>query len=428
LHILLLFPPHTLKSRNYTHQITLPDATGNLKGYVFRFERPNPEDLDGKNIKITPPLAYCENERGFRCWKWQGFFGEEKTAYGLEKLAQDATKSILIVEGEKKADAAQKMLTEYHVLSWIGGAGSVGKTDWNCLAGKEVIIWPDNDSGGLKAAGVLQKIVSSVNAEKGLDGSVAVVSLPHDLPEKWDLADKLPENWTIDTVRTMIKDAGPTKDKAAVHEKRDAETVSDTLKADVNIEKAVNQFIDLCVLYENMSWDDPNDSKTLRQIEAVAGTYMNNEEFRQRIESCGNEVVIERFQTEMEEQKHLLTQDNHTSGVSNEATLSPEDIGDYKATTSIEKAAEQFIDLCVLYENMSWDDPNDSKTLRQIEAVVGKYMNNEEFRQRIESSKNEIAIERFQTEVEEQTEHVPKHVQRDLNNRMSAARQTANTI
>jgi len=281
LHILLLFPPHTLKSRNYTHQITLPDATGNLKGYVFRFERPNPEDLDGKNIKITPPLAYCENERGFRCWKWQGFFGEEKTAYGLEKLAQDATKSILIVEGEKKADAAQKMLTEYHVLSWIGGAGSVGKTDWNCLAGKEVIIWPDNDSGGLKAAGVLQKIVSSVNAEKGLDGSVAVVSLPHDLPEKWDLADKLPENWTIDTVRTMIKDAGPTKDKAAVHEKRDAETVSDTLKADVNIEKAVNQFIDLCVLYENMSWDDPNDSKTLRQIEAVAGTYMNNEEFRQ---------------------------------------------------------------------------------------------------------------------------------------------------
>ena len=90
------------------------------------------------------------------------------------------------------------------------------------------------------------------------------------------------------------------------------------------------------------------------------------------------------------------------------------DIGDHKATISIEKAAEQFIALCVLYENMSWDDPNDSKTLRQIEAVVGKYMNNEEFRQRIESSKNEIAIERFQTEVEEQKQNMSQNMSRGI--------------
>src|SRR5690606_8260365 len=132
------------------------------------------------------PLAYCENEKGFKAWKWQGFFGEQKTAYGLEKLAQDPNKPILIVEGEKKADVAQKMLPEYHVLSWIGGAGSVGKTNWECLAGREVIIWPDNDVGGLKAADTLQKIVSSLNMEKDLSGYVGIVALPHDLPEKWD--------------------------------------------------------------------------------------------------------------------------------------------------------------------------------------------------------------------------------------------------
>ena len=85
-----------------------------------------------------------------------------------------------------------------------------------------------------------------------------------------------------------------------------------------------------------------------------------------------------------------------------------------KTDINIEKAADQFIELCVLYENMIWDDPNDSKTLRQIEAVAGKYMNNEEFKQRIESSKNEIAIERFQNEVEEQKQNISQSMSRGI--------------
>jgi len=389
------------------------DEAGNLKGYVLRFERPNPDDPGGKNLKITPPLAYCQNEKGFKTWRWQGFFGDQKTAYGLEKLAQAPSKPVLVVEGEKKADAAQKMLPEYHVLSWIGGAGNVGKTNWECLAGREVTIWPDNDSGGLKAADTLQKIVSSVNTEKGQDGSVSIVTLPHDLPEKWDLADNLPQNWTVDTVRKMIGDADSPKEKMGVPEQNISETVSPSEESKINIEKAANHFIELCVLYESLSWDDPNDSKTLRQIEAVAGKYMNNEEFRQRVESCGNEVVIERLHTEMEEQKHLL-QDNTHSRISNEVTLLAEDIGDYKADTNIEKAANQFIDLCVLYENMSWDDPRDSETLRKIESVAGKYMHSEEFRNRIESSKSEVAINRLEIEIEEQKQNMSQSMSRGI--------------
>ena len=67
----------------------------------------------------------------------------------------------------------------------------------------------------------------------------------------------------------------------------------------------------------------------------------------------------------------------------------------------IEKAANQFIELLVLYESLNWDDPNDSKTLRKIEAVSGKYMDNEEFKQKIEASKNEVAINRLQIEIKE---------------------------
>src|SRR3990167_3518373 len=118
------------------------DAEGNLKGYVFRIEK-----SDGS--KITPPLAYCQNENGFKAWKWQGFEKENKTPYGIENLAQNRNKPILVVEGEKTADASRELLPDYNVLTWSGGAWSVGKTNWECLAGKDVVIWPDNDEGGI---------------------------------------------------------------------------------------------------------------------------------------------------------------------------------------------------------------------------------------------------------------------------------------
>jgi len=82
--------------------------------------------------KKTPPLAYCTNERGFKAWKWQGFETEDKTPYGIEKLAKDQSKPVLIVSGEKTADIASKRLPDYHILTWLGGDGNVGKTNWTC--------------------------------------------------------------------------------------------------------------------------------------------------------------------------------------------------------------------------------------------------------------------------------------------------------
>jgi hypothetical protein len=197
------------------------DEQGRLLGYVFRFEKPNPEDPNGKNLKTARHLAYCEDERGERNWKPQGFFGDEKLPYSLEKLAQDPTKPILVVEGEKTADAAQKLLPEYHVLGWIGGAASINRTNWGCLVGREVVVWPDHDhdQGGQKAAQKLEKLVTNLNKEAGKDGSIGVVNLPGYLPNKWDLADKLPEGWTLDTVNNMIREAMPKRELSVDHDK-----------------------------------------------------------------------------------------------------------------------------------------------------------------------------------------------------------------
>ena len=179
------------------------DEAGNLKGYVFRIEKP-----DGS--KLTPPLAYCQNETGFKVWRWQGFEKRNRTPYGIEKLAQDVKKPILIVEGEKTAEAAQKMFPAYHVLTWQGGVNGVHLTNWDCLVGRKVIIWPDHDDVGIKCAHELATTLNSNTGprrDSGPDTSVSVVQLPPGTPESWDVGDELPENWDKDTLRDLLLNA-----------------------------------------------------------------------------------------------------------------------------------------------------------------------------------------------------------------------------
>jgi DNA primase len=46
------------------------------------------------------------------------------------------------------------------VLTWSGGANAVAKADFSPLQGRNVIIWPDNDEPGFKAALALAELLS----------------------------------------------------------------------------------------------------------------------------------------------------------------------------------------------------------------------------------------------------------------------------
>jgi hypothetical protein len=80
-------------------------------------------------------LTYCQNQWGNAYWRWKGF-ETPRPLYGLHQLTEG--KSLLIVEGEKTADAAQALFPDYSVLTWSGGAKSVEKSDWTPLRGREV--------------------------------------------------------------------------------------------------------------------------------------------------------------------------------------------------------------------------------------------------------------------------------------------------
>lgn len=115
------------------------DASGAVLGHVFRFKTSD----GGKEVL---PVTWCRNsETGAAEWHWMAF-AEPRPLYGLDKLAARPEATVLLVEGEKCADAAQAELPELVVVSWPGGGKADGKVDWAPLAGRKVITWADADA------------------------------------------------------------------------------------------------------------------------------------------------------------------------------------------------------------------------------------------------------------------------------------------
>lgn len=183
------------------------DAAGALLFAVCRFDPP------GARKEILPLSCGAEG------WRWKAP-PEPRPLYGLDRLAARPAAPVLVVEGEKAADAAVGIFPDFVAVTWPGGAQAVGKADWTPLRGRLVAAWPDNDAPGHKAAAEVAKAASAAGAARAV-----VVPVPRDWPEGWDVADALPEGATADTLRDMLAQA--------MAEPTRAETPGDALRADV---------------------------------------------------------------------------------------------------------------------------------------------------------------------------------------------------
>lgn len=151
------------------------------------------KSLDGKEVlygsmrkdktdgKSYHPVTLQEDSTVRQLPNWPSVKG----FYGQERIAQ--SDKVLVVEGEKAADAGQKLFPKTAVLSIRGGASDVGSGDFSLLRGKTVYIWPDNDKPGLQW---VQKIISKL--EDNLVYQVDVSWVPINAKGKGgDLADGL---------------------------------------------------------------------------------------------------------------------------------------------------------------------------------------------------------------------------------------------
>ena len=122
----------------------------------------------------------------------------------MPEVIKNSASMILVVEGEKTADAANKLFAKDNIvcISWCGGAATVSKSDWTPLFGKQVVIWPDNDQVGFKAAETICTELRKVGVQ-----SLHVVDneiLTKQFPEKWDLADPYPEGKNLNKIKDLI--------------------------------------------------------------------------------------------------------------------------------------------------------------------------------------------------------------------------------
>lgn len=159
------------------------DAEGSTALIVVRFN-----GTDGKQ--------YRPFHRGRNGWAIGDSAGV-LPLYGLSELSD--AKRVYVVEGEKCVEAAREIgLT---ATTSAHGAKGAKKTDWSPLAGRDVVILPDNDDAGRKYAEDVASIVSALNPP----ARAKIVRLP-DLPEKGDIADFLAARDTVDqgTVRQEL--------------------------------------------------------------------------------------------------------------------------------------------------------------------------------------------------------------------------------
>jgi hypothetical protein len=151
------------------------DGNGEVLGYVARYEPA------GERKQIVP-------------WTWDGErwgmgqWPSPRPLYGLQELEARPDSAVLVVEGEKAADAARRFATPYVVITWPAGAMATDKADWTPLTGRKVLLWPDADEPGKKA---MQRVAQIIH-ERASEVKVLEVS---DQPDGWDAADAEFTGW-----------------------------------------------------------------------------------------------------------------------------------------------------------------------------------------------------------------------------------------
>jgi hypothetical protein len=159
------------------------DAAGELRYQVVRFE---PKDFRQRRPNGSPDA-----------WLWN-MEGVEPLPYRLPELLNDPAATVFIPEGEKDVDN----LAEIGILATCnhGGAGNWRPEISRWLAGRHVVIPPDNDGPGEShARDVAAKLA-------GIAASVRVLELPGLLP-KGDVSDWIAAGGTADELERLAATA-----------------------------------------------------------------------------------------------------------------------------------------------------------------------------------------------------------------------------
>ena len=235
----LLPPPHAPAPRSGALRVLYPrrgefgllraaawhayrDRSRRLLCWTARIERA-PGD------KVVLPVTWRPAPGG-NCWTVLGWGGAPTPLFGMERL-EAAGVSALLVEGEKTADAAARLLgpAGWAALAPMGGGKASAKADWRPLAAAigesaperaAIAVWPDADrpapnstrspaaEAADRALGGLARAMGGAGALMAKADCRAVLP-PPSLPHGWDLADAEIAGWTAADALAILAKAAP---------------------------------------------------------------------------------------------------------------------------------------------------------------------------------------------------------------------------
>ena len=116
---------------------------------------------------------------------WREPRGVHAAGIHVRLYGDDGQSPVVLCEGEKAADAVAA--AGYVAASYCGGSKSAAKANYAGLLGRDVIIWPDDDQEGIRAA------ADSGQALIGIASSIRIVQV-HDRDDGSDAADCSPDD------------------------------------------------------------------------------------------------------------------------------------------------------------------------------------------------------------------------------------------
>jgi putative DNA primase/helicase len=163
--------------------------------------------------------------------------------YRAEQLALHPDATVLLVEGEKCVEVAAPVLNAFLVLTWSGGAAGARKANWEVLRGRRVVIWPDNDEPGRKAAAIIAARLSSIATE------IRVARPDSSQPDGWDVADAIRDGWEKQQLVDWLKSQlGPPVEKTTSSSPTELTSSDRTAEASLEPQQRRSHLVSLAAL------------------------------------------------------------------------------------------------------------------------------------------------------------------------------------
>ncbi len=194
------------------------DAAGRVLGVALRWNAPGGcKEFRFATLRREPD--------GRTRWRLK-HLPAPRPLYGLDRLAAAPGAPVVVVEGEKAADAAARIFPDAVATTSPGGANAAAKSDWSPLTGRRVLIWPDADEAGARYARDVTAALAGLGCDMELVDAAALVArlgVTGAAAQGFDAADAAALGRDLAELRALaLECASPVRAQARATASRDA--------------------------------------------------------------------------------------------------------------------------------------------------------------------------------------------------------------